>query len=100
MSLRDAPSRADSPAVAPPATSSSAGPGLRLYTVSGKPAVSRLLAIGRPMIPSPMNPMRSTSAPSREDEPVLPEPAQRLVGVRLRDVLEPDRPFVTSFIEQ
>jgi hypothetical protein len=49
-------------AAAPAATSSSTGPGLRECTVNSNPAVSRLLAIGRPMMPRPMNPIRSPMA--------------------------------------
>ena len=45
-------------ATAPCATSSSTGAGLLLLTVSAKPAFSRLRAMGLPMTPRPMNPIR------------------------------------------
>ena len=43
-------------ALAPAPTSSCTGPWLRLWTTSGYPALSKFLAMGRPMIPSPINP--------------------------------------------
>ncbi len=50
----------------PAATSCSIRAGLRLYPVTSNPALTRLAAIGAPMIPSPMNPIRVlTIAPSR-----------------------------------
>ncbi len=42
---------------APAATSSSTGPGERLWTVTSKPAASRFFAMGFPMTPRPMNPI-------------------------------------------
>ena len=49
---------------APAATTSSTGPWPRECTATGKPAASRLRAIGLPMMPSPMNPMRSPTRQS------------------------------------
>src|SRR3990170_6048473 len=51
---------AGSPAArAPATTSSSTGPGERDWTTSGNPARRMLRAIGRPMMPRPMNPTRT-----------------------------------------
>ena len=41
----------------PAAASCSTRAGLRLYPVTSKPALTRLAAIGAPMMPSPMNPI-------------------------------------------
>ena len=41
----------------PAATSCSVLAGLRLYPVTSNPALTRLAAIGPPMMPSPMNPI-------------------------------------------
>src|SRR3712207_6864195 len=43
------------------------GPGLRLYAVTEKPALSTFFAIGRPIMPSPMNPTFMTP-PTRSEE--------------------------------
>jgi hypothetical protein len=43
--------------LAPSAVSASALAGLRLWTVSGKPAPRRFMAMGLPMFPSPMKPI-------------------------------------------
>ncbi len=50
---------------APAPTSSSTGPRLRLWTTSGYPALRRFLAMGRPMIPRPMNPITCAMAPPK-----------------------------------
>jgi hypothetical protein len=42
----------------PAATNCSTRAGLRLYPVTSKPALTRLAAIGAPMMTSPMNPIR------------------------------------------
>ena len=42
----------------PAATSCSTRSGLRLYPVTSNPALTRLAAIGAPMMPSPTNPIR------------------------------------------
>ena len=55
---------------APAATSSSTGPGLREWTVSGRPASSRCPAMGRPMMPSPMKPTRSPTQSSIASSPI------------------------------
>jgi hypothetical protein len=49
---------------APAATTSSTGSGLRLCTTSGNPAFNRFFAMGRPISPSPMNPIVSAMARS------------------------------------
>jgi hypothetical protein len=54
---RRATSADDVARTAPAATNSSTGPWLRLWATTEKPAFSRFLAMGRPMTPSPMNPM-------------------------------------------
>ena len=46
-------------AVAPCEATSATTPWLRLATVSGNPAFNMLMAIGRPILPRPMNPARS-----------------------------------------
>ena len=68
MSLASATAAGPSALAAPASTSSSTGPSEREYTVSGKPAASRFRAIGLPMMPRPMNPMRS---------PILRPPSRR-----------------------
>ena len=47
----------DPAALAPASTISSTGPRLRLWTTSECPALRRFRAMGRPMIPRPMNPI-------------------------------------------
>ena len=56
--------RGDPPSVAPNATAASIGPRLRDATATSWPAVTRCLAIGRPMAPSPTNPMRMRVLPT------------------------------------
>ena len=58
-SLAAATSAGDAAAAAPAATSASTGAWLRLCTVSENPFFRRLSAMGFPMSPRPMNPMRS-----------------------------------------
>ena len=50
-------------ALAPAFTISSTGPRLRLWTTSEYPALMRFRAMGRPMIPRPMNPMTCGMSP-------------------------------------
>ena len=56
-STADATSFGDVAAVAPSLTQFIDFARLRLWTTSGKPALSRFLAIGFPMMPRPMNPI-------------------------------------------
>src|SRR5215472_7669288 len=58
MSERSAASAGVAACSAPSATSGAAFAAVRLWTVSRKPALSTLRAIGRPMSPSPTNPTR------------------------------------------
>jgi hypothetical protein len=58
-------SRGEPAALAPCPASSSTGGRLRLWTTSEYPALRRFLAMGRPMIPSPMNPITCAMGPPR-----------------------------------
>ena len=64
-------SRGEAADLAPAPTSSCTGPWLRLCTTRAYPALSRFLAMGRPMIPRPMNPtvcaIMTSGAPDREE---------------------------------
>src|SRR5262249_32271754 len=82
----------DDAALAPALTRSSTAPRLRLCTTSECPAVTRFFAIGRPMMPSPMNPIVCAMAPPSEDDCA----AESLVKIdfssaRRREVAQPDR---------
>src|SRR6516164_4660071 len=55
----------DAATIAPRAASSCAGAGERFHTRKRWPALSRLSAMGLPMLPSPMNPMSMMPSPSR-----------------------------------
>jgi len=63
-SERSATSRGQEASTALSLTSSSMPGRLRFHTVSEYPAFSRLRAIGRPIMPSPMKPMRSAMSSS------------------------------------
>ena len=59
MSLRLATSLGDAPTFAPACATSAVLLCVRFQTVTSYPAATRCFAIGRPMIPRPMNPIRS-----------------------------------------
>ena len=61
-SERSATSRGVVAVSAPAAASSSTAAELRLWTTTGKPALTRRAAMGLPMMPRPMKPMRSLMA--------------------------------------
>ena len=83
---RRATSAGDDALRAPAATRSSTGPGLRLLTTRGKPALSRFLAMGRPMRPSPINPtvsiIRGSIVRADGPRPKQEVPPQRNVRAR------------------
>src|SRR5581483_10642454 len=87
-SLREATSAAEPPSLAPRATSASMPGRLRFQTASSCPASRRWPAMGRPIIPKPMKPIRigpsytHWDSKARRPRPCQVGPCARLLGAR------------------
>src|SRR4051812_18555401 len=85
ISARSAISRGELAALAPFATRSSTAPRERLCTCNAKPAASSFSLMGRPILPSPMNPtstaMRASRYPRCDAAVVLRVGGEHLAGV-------------------
>ena len=58
-------SAAEAAAVMPAAAAARTASGLRSYAVTAKPFLTRFLAMGKPMVPTPMKQMRVIWTPPR-----------------------------------